>query len=240
VKSISEVEKIASEIPGFLLNSEGRFLYDLARRCPEGTVIVEIGSWKGRSTVWLGYGSLAGNRVKVYAIDPHTGSPEHRKIYGKVWTFDKFRRNIRRAGLEDYVVPILKTSAEAAVLFKKKVGLVFVDGDHSYEMVKKDYQLWFPKLIEGGVIVFHDTSLWPGVEKVVKELVFRSSHICNVGFVDSIVYGQKIEQNRVLDRMRNRYLLFLHNIYVLAANLSPPSFLIKVGKKISRILQLQY
>ncbi|RLC39554.1 MAG: hypothetical protein DRH33_02540 [Candidatus Nealsonbacteria bacterium] len=76
-------------------DKEGEFLYNAAKNCMGRGVIIEIGSWKGRSTIWLGRGSKAGNKVKVFAIDPHTGSPWHRKMYGKVWTYEEFKKNIK-------------------------------------------------------------------------------------------------------------------------------------------------
>ena len=239
MKTIVEIKKIVDCIPGFILNDEGKLLYDLAKKCPNECVIVEIGSWKGRSTIWLAFGSLSSNKAKVYAIDPHTGSPEHKKIHREVWTFEEFKQNIKKAGLQDCVIPVLKTSAEAAIDFNKKIGLIFIDGNHAYKMVKKDYQLWFPKLIDGGIIAFHDTTVYQGVEKLVRKFIFKSFSICNVGFVGSIVYGQKVKRNTFIDRVRNRYILFLHDIYVLAAKLNPPSCFVKIGKKMSQMAQMK-
>ncbi len=67
-----EVQKLAAPIKGWLKDKEGQLLYDLAKNCTGKGVIVEIGSWKGKSTTWLAHGSKEGNKVRVYAIDPHT------------------------------------------------------------------------------------------------------------------------------------------------------------------------
>ena len=68
---------------------EGKFLYRLAKRSTIGGCIVEIGSWKGYSTIQLAKGSLAGYKKTVYAIDPHTGSDVHHQMYGEVDTFEE-------------------------------------------------------------------------------------------------------------------------------------------------------
>src|SRR5574337_1383187 len=89
----AELRELARGIEGWLGDREGEVLYDLARKCTGRGAIVEIGSWKGKSTIWLAKGSKAGNGVKVYAVDTHTGSSEHRQDAGGVWTFDAFKRN---------------------------------------------------------------------------------------------------------------------------------------------------
>src|ERR1041385_9078450 len=92
-------------VEGWLNEAEGRLLYRLARACSGKGVIVEIGSWKGKSTIQLANGSHDGRRIKIHAVDPHTGSPEHQSGTPGVWTFDEFQRNIKAAGVRDVVVP---------------------------------------------------------------------------------------------------------------------------------------
>jgi len=79
-KLYQELEKVK----GWLTFNEGVFLYNTAKNCNSKYVIVEIGSWQGKSTIWLAKGSLAGNKARIYAIDPHTGSSEHKNWYKKV------------------------------------------------------------------------------------------------------------------------------------------------------------
>jgi MMP 1-O-methyltransferase len=90
--------------------------------------------------------------------------------------------------------------------------MCFIDGAHEYEFVKEDYDLWFPKIINGGIVAFHDTISWPGPKKVVADL-FRSRTISRAGFIDSISYGTKVAENNFFDRIRNRYILFLKNSF---------------------------
>jgi predicted O-methyltransferase YrrM len=65
------VKELIKDVPGWLSDEEGEALYDLARECTGRGVIVEIGSWKGKSTICLGLGSRAGSSVRIFAVDPH-------------------------------------------------------------------------------------------------------------------------------------------------------------------------
>src|SRR5579864_2558755 len=92
--SMQTIEDVLTSVDGWLNPKEAWRLYRLARECRGRGAIVEIGSWKGKSTICLARGSIAGGKAKINAIDPHTGSPEHSREFGVVWTFDEFRRNI--------------------------------------------------------------------------------------------------------------------------------------------------
>jgi len=155
---IEHVKEATDKVEGWLTDAQGEFLYNAAKNCQGRGVIVEIGSWKGKSTIWLAKGSKAGSNVKIYAIDPHTGSSGHKKKRGEVWTFEEFKQNIKRANVEDIVVPVVKTSEDAERDWDgKPIELLWIDGEHEYEMVKLDFDLWSPYLVEGGTIAFHDT-----------------------------------------------------------------------------------
>ena len=233
--NIEETKKIANKIEGWLTDEEGETLYNLAKNC-KGGVIVEIGSWKAKSTVWIGNGSKEGNKVKIYAIDPHTGSSEHQKENKKIWTFEEFLKNIKVQKLDDLIIPIVKTSEEAAKNFDQPVGFIFIDGAHEYEFVKLDFDLWFPKVINGGVMAFHDTLGWKGPKKVVAKCIYKSKHFKNVKFVGSITFAQRVKENTLKDRIKNRYVLFLKNLCEFAGKLHLPKPIRIIGKKIVKQL----
>ncbi|HXS67429.1 MAG TPA: class I SAM-dependent methyltransferase [Candidatus Polarisedimenticolia bacterium] len=201
------IEEVLITVDGWLNPKEARLLYRLARDCKGQGAIVEIGSWKGKSTICLARGSLAGFKTKIHAIDPHTGSPEHSKQFGVVWTFDEFRRNIENAGMTDMVIPHVDYSDAVARKFDEPVELVFIDGLHEYEGVKIDFDAWFPKVIEHGTMAFHDTTCWPGVLKVMCEDVFKSPRFRKVRFAKSIVHAEKVKQNTFFERVENRIML---------------------------------
>jgi predicted O-methyltransferase YrrM len=205
-------KEAANDIGGWLADVEGALLYSLAKKCNANGVIVEIGSWKGRSTVFLAKGSKAGQRVKVYAIDPHEGNAQ---VLVENPTFHEFKKNMANAQVEDIVVPIVKTSEEAANDFLEPCALIFVDGSHEPDSVKQDFVLWYPKLTEGGIIAFHDTLGWVGPRMLVKDVLYKSNNFKNVRFARSITYGEKVAQNTMADRMKNRYFLLFNDIVAL-------------------------
>jgi len=228
---MEETIKITKKIEGWLTEREAKLLFNLARNLKGTGIIVEIGSWKGKSTICLAKGSKEGKRVKVYAIDPHTGSPEHSKRYGKVWTFDEFLQNIKNAGVEDLVVPIAKTSEDAYKSFNLPVDLLFIDGNHEYKSVKLDFELWNNKLIEGGIVAFHDSIGWPGPRKVVDEKILRSKNFKTALIVDSITFTQKVSKNSIKDRLLNYYILLLRHFYLLVQTFHLPKNIRKILKR---------
>ncbi len=219
---MDEIKTRAGEIEGWLTEKEGELLCQLARDCRGTGVIVEIGSWKGKSTIWLACGSKQGASVSIYAIDPHAGSTPYRERDGEVWTFGEFQENIRAAKVDDLIIPLVKTSQEAADDFTQPVELVFVDGDHAHELVKLDFELWFPRVVDGGTMAFHDSAYpWganpdptsTGPKRVVEEFVYRSRRFRNVRRVDSITVAQKVEGNTATERLENRYALVMKHLY---------------------------
>ena len=198
-KTINTIKKI----DGWLTDNEAKLLYNLAKNAPNKGVIVEIGSWKGKSTIALANGSREGKKIKVYAIDPHIGSEEHQKKGKKIWTFDEFKKNIKKAKLNDFVIPLKMTSKEANKKFNKKIELIFIDGAHDYQNVKTDYELWFPKIVDGGIIAFHDTTTWDGPKKLVKEKIFKSRQVKNIRILDSITYCTKTQNNSKIEFIKN-------------------------------------
>jgi predicted O-methyltransferase YrrM len=228
---------LTTEVEGWLTVEEGELLYQLARACTDRGVIVEIGSFKGKSTIWLAKGSLAGAGATVVAIDPHTGSAEHQRGGRPVWTYEEFLANLRRAEVGEVVTPLVATSADAAERLDQPVEMLFIDGDHRYEMVRQDFDLWFPKLLEGGYLLMHDTIRWEGPRRVARESIYRSQCFRRVGFVHSITFGQKVGQNTPPDRWRNRYLLLLHAVYDHLSAVPVPPALKRVAKAVFARLQ---
>jgi predicted O-methyltransferase YrrM len=227
-----EVARRVEGIGGWLTPREGRLLYDLARRCTGRGVIVEIGSWKGKSTIWMASGSRRGAGVKVHAIDPHTAESDNLATQSAGPTLEEFTRNIRSAGLDDLVVPLVTTSAEAAAHFSHPVELIFIDGAHDYANVALDLDLWFSKVVDGGTIAFHDTVAWEGPRRLVAERVFRGRWARGARFVDSTTVAEKVAGNSIGDRLRNRYVLGLKQIGDAGSRLQAPPIVRATGRRI--------
>jgi predicted O-methyltransferase YrrM len=134
--AVQEVQKIADSVEGWLGKREGPYLYQLAKVGSRLGAIVEIGSWQGRSTIWLGRGSETVNGYEIYAIDPHVGGPRRQH---NVSTEKAFRENIQRAGLAKKVVPIVALSSDALKGWSRPIGMLWIDGDHRYEAVSGDF-----------------------------------------------------------------------------------------------------
>src|SRR5436309_5594225 len=114
---------VAATIEGWLTDAEGELLFRLADASPPGMCTVEIGSWKGKSTVWLASGLHPSDGMQVFAIDPHEKSLEDPNAA----TLDELNINLVRSGVSQAVVPIVAASHDAAQAFERKPGLVFVD-----------------------------------------------------------------------------------------------------------------
>ena len=226
------VERHVTGIGGWLTPKEGRLLYDLARRCTGRGAIVEIGSWKGKSTIWLASGSRHGAGGTVYAIDPHTAESDNLATQSAVPTFTEFTENIRRAGVADLVVPLVTTSAEAARDFDRPVELMFIDGAHDYASVALDFELWFPQVVEGGTIAFHDTVAWDGPRRLVAQRVFGGAWARRARFVDSTTVAEKVARNSLGDRVRNRYVLGLKRMGDAGARLRVPTPIRHAGRRL--------
>lgn len=159
--------EIARACKGYLDEAEGLRLYALAERYGRLGPIVEIGSYCGKSTVYLGAGAHAANSF-VVCVDHHRGSEEHQpgeeyhdpdlydSVAERMDTLVALRRTLHAAKLEDVCVPMVTRSSTAAKLWSTPLGMVFIDGGHSWEAALADYEGWHDKVAVGGVLAIHD------------------------------------------------------------------------------------
>ena len=153
-------------VKGFLDPLEGAALYQAAIDMSPHGLCVEIGSYCGKSTVYLGAACQQAGGTLV-AIDHHRGSEENQpgEEYfdpdlddgaGGMSSLALFRDTIKRAGLEDTVVPVLASSAMAAKIITADLALVFIDGGHSFPAAMADYRHWGARVMSGGLLAIHD------------------------------------------------------------------------------------
>ncbi len=154
-------------IKGFLHPDEGARLHDLALAAAALGPCLEVGSYCGKSTLYLGVACRARNQL-LYAVDHHRGSEEHQpgEAYHdpelldssgrRLDSFRAFRETLARADLEQTVVPIVAASAVAARHWHTPLALVFIDGGHSRAAALTDYRSWAGHLQPGGVLAIHD------------------------------------------------------------------------------------
>lgn len=167
-----------AHVEGWLHLDEAWALHEAVRNFrpdQHAMAVVEIGSWKGRSTIALASGACArpiGKAAKVYAIDPHTGTKDGPEV-GPVSTITEFRSNVAAAGLDSVVELVQATSHEARARFgARSVDILFMDGSHQYEDVKTDISDWQPTLRDTALVAFNDPSI-PGVYRALREMVIK-------------------------------------------------------------------
>jgi predicted O-methyltransferase YrrM len=131
-------------------------LYGLARSL-KPKVCVEIGSARGKSACAVGLALRRNGGGRLYAIDPHR--PTSWNDTDSVDSLGILQRHLRESGAAEHVEILRQTSAEAAQAWNRPIDLLFIDGDHSYEGVKADWELFLPHLTPWATVVFHDT-LW--------------------------------------------------------------------------------
>jgi len=233
---IRKLLRFTGKIEGWLSPQEGVFLYKLASRLPAESNIVEIGSWKGKSSVWLGSALKEKERSKVYAVDPHIGSPEKEREYGKTDTFAEFQKNIKAVGLSKKVMAVKKTSGEAAPDFQKEIDLLFIDASHAYEAVEEDFVLWFPKLKKGGWVVFHDATVLPGPWRVASRNILFSSQFRRTGMLGSMVFGQYVPTDNYLSGIANLFLNVRTYLFTMSyVTMRKVPFPVSWRRKVSRV-----
>jgi MMP 1-O-methyltransferase len=179
-------------VPGHLSENEARFLGLLAACVPAKGTIVEIGSFKGRSTVMLAKVASHYGCGPVVAIDPHN-SPilfDH-QANPEASSYQDFLNNVHGAGVSEHVEPHAAYSKEVAKSWNQPIRVLWIDGDHSYEGAKSDLDGFFPHLVPEGVVAFHDAlNNFPGPIRVIVEDVLRSDRFGPAGFVQSIAWAQ--------------------------------------------------
>jgi MMP 1-O-methyltransferase len=207
---VKELEAVYT-LAGMLTFDEVDCLYNLGQSNQGAGVIVEIGSWQGKSTIALALGAAKAHREKIYAIDPHAVQPEEGYLED---TRSAFVTNIKQARVDGQVIPMVMTSKEAAREWRQPIRLLWIDGDHRYESVKQDFLLWEPFVVNGGIIAMHDTIRKQGPKKVLWENVFRSWRFQEIAIVDNITAARKVRKASLLALLRKGLTIVLRGIYI--------------------------
>ncbi|MCS5683919.1 MAG: class I SAM-dependent methyltransferase [Acidimicrobiales bacterium] len=157
----------ADAIRGFMPPDEGRALHNHASTVAVEGPFLEVGSYCGKSTVYLGVAACQRGRL-LFAVDHHRGSEENQPSWewhepdlvdpasGLIDTLPEFRRTIRDSGLDGTVVAVVGDSPSVAAVWGTPLALLFIDGGHGVKPAHADYQGWVPHLVEGGTLLIHD------------------------------------------------------------------------------------
>ena len=161
------IKQLASCTKGFLEEQEGLYLYQKLLEVAHLGPALEIGSYCGKSTLFLAQACLE-KKSHLFAIDHHQGSEEQQvgEAYydpqlaptpGKsINTFHLFKTTLKKGQLDDIVIPIVANSNIVGTYWHIPISFLFIDGSHAYESVLLDYNLFHPHIISGGYLVFHD------------------------------------------------------------------------------------
>jgi predicted O-methyltransferase YrrM len=155
---------------GFMPTDEGDALWAAAGEAVTavpGAPLLEVGSYCGKSSVWLGAAARAADTV-LFALDHHRGSEENQAGWehhdadlvdpeiGRMDTLPTFRRTLFDAGLEGAVVALVGDSPTVGRFWTTPLALLFIDGGHGHDPAHRDYEIWTPHVAPGGTLCIHD------------------------------------------------------------------------------------
>jgi predicted O-methyltransferase YrrM len=161
------LRRAAEAAKGFMPPAEGIALYETALEYGRRGPILEVGTYCGKSAIYLGAAARLADSV-VVTVDHHHGSEENQAGWeyhdptlvdprtGRMDTLPTFRATIVSAGLEDRVVAVVGTSRTVALLWEKPLGMLFIDGGHAEDLAQADYDDWAGHVTSGGALAFHD------------------------------------------------------------------------------------
>lgn len=195
---------------GYLSEREARFVMAAAALAPAKGKNLEIGSFKGRSTVGIAYVTRELGLGRVVAVDPHTSpastDPDLRSR-GQTTSYDDFVANLNSAGVLDQVEIRRAFSYDLARDWKDPIRLLWIDGDHTYEGAKADLDMFKPFLMDGAIVAMHDVlGTFEGALRVFVEDVLDRDDFGPAGFSGSIGWAQYRPRDGSRFRWRRRLL----------------------------------
>lgn len=195
-----------SDVEGWLSDAQARRLSDAAAAVEPAGRIVEIGSFRGRSTIVLAGAAPQG--VEVVAIDPHAGTdrgPQELETNAATGQTDheRFMENLARAGVSDRVRHVREFSQDALAAVDGSIDLLYVDGAHRYGPARDDILAWGARVKPGGTMMIHDSFSSIGVTAAICRLLVPSGDFTYCGRTRSLAeYRRAKPPGRVLNGLR--------------------------------------
>jgi hypothetical protein len=165
----ADFANVVGHVQGAISLAQANLLRKFAASVSEG-VIIEVGAYRGKSTAALSIGAKEGHDAPIYAIDPHEefegpfsglfGPQDRREFYQTMLSVGGWE-NVRLVNLSSEVI---------TPGWDKPVGMLWIDGDHSYEGVRRDFECWLPHLVPGAPVILDDTDRG-GPKQFVEELL---------------------------------------------------------------------
>lgn len=179
-----------AELDGLISREVGELLHNFAALVPQDQAIVELGSYRGKSTCYLATGAALDYGAPVFAVDAWSEdvSVWRERAMDRLPSpeYDDFTAQLATAGVSDLVTPIRGLTVDTAAGWKsrtkgRRIGLLYIDGDHHHEAVIADFRAWHPHLAPDATVIFddYDTPTNPGVLSGVQELV-RNGELIDV------------------------------------------------------------
>jgi MMP 1-O-methyltransferase len=165
---LADQHRLAAEAAkGFMPSAEGEALYATAAQYAPLGPVVEIGTYCGKSTIYLAAAAAQAGQL-VITVDHHRGSEENQPGWeyhdaslvdpdvGLIDTLPTFRSALAAAGLEQHVIAVIGRSVDVARLWRSPIGVLFIDGGHTQAAATADYEGWAPRIMMGGALAIHD------------------------------------------------------------------------------------
>jgi MMP 1-O-methyltransferase len=202
----ADVRRAAEAARGFMPPEEGLALFETAAAYAAMGPVAEIGTYCGKSTIYLAAAVRLAGQV-VVTVDHHRGSEENQPGWeyhdpelvdpatGRLDTLPHFRATLAATGLEEYVIAVVGRSAAVAALWRAPLGMLFIDGGHTDAAAVADDEGWAPRLAPGGALAIHDVFPDPADGGQAPYRIFRRA-LASGAFTQSRVTGSL----RVLER----------------------------------------
>lgn len=233
IRSFDATLALVTDVEGWMTDGQARRLFDAASRVAGGGRIVEIGSFRGRSTIVLA--SAAHDGVEIVAIDPHAGNdrgPQELEGFAQEAEsdFETFHRNLSTAGVATRVRHVRRPSDQAQAEVGGPIELLYIDGAHRYGPARDDVRHWGERVSDGGTLLIHDAFSSIGVTLALGREMFLSRRFRYVGRSRSLAeYRADLGTGR-----RTR----LRNLWGQVCQL--PWFVGNVGLKVLIVLHLSW
>jgi predicted O-methyltransferase YrrM len=228
---------LVAGVEGWLTDAQARRLWDRARAVAPGGRIVEIGSFRGRSTIVLAH--AAGDDIDVLAIDPHAGTdrgpqeivttPERGES-----DYERFVANLRRAGVDSRVRHVRRFSQDALGELGEPIDLLYIDGAHRYAPARADIRDPGRRVASGGTLLIHDSFSALGVTAAIATELLAGPHFRYVGRVGSLAEYRRVRldvaaRTRNIARQLSELPYFIRNLLV--------KVLIVLFRRLTRLLR---
>lgn len=196
-RAYEKVRDRIERVESLLIPGQEFWLFNKARALRDGSRILELGSYKGRSTLSLAF-ACVGTRKHVFSVDRWQGmyddvinQPQLRDTFEDGF-FETWMQNVVTNRLEEYVTPLVGDSRDIAEVWRSSIDLLFVDASHKYEDVVLDFDSYYHHVAPGGLMAFHDiTPVWAGCWRAWHEYI--SPQLVETGIWSTIGYGRKRE-----------------------------------------------